>query len=341
MERALYLFIVSRAHSGSTILDILLGGSERIAGCGEIITGLQQRHSGYLCTCGATVADCPFWQAVRAATITADGAMVALDWEDFAEESIAQAHKLRIPATWWAATTPGRTPPRLAKLADATRRLAQAIRATSGKPVVLDSSKLPSRALFLMKFLPESRLIHLVRDPRSVLASHWWRFPIKDTWLAKRWLYRGPLMPLAFVEAGLFWLLGNLLFELIARIDPARAVRVRYEDLRDQPAVELRRIGTAFGLPVEDVIARLERGESLPVGHMAGGNSVRLMSGVRFDRGWEKKREPLPLALEWLTVLLCWPMMLRYGYSLRRPSYTPPVGPVSTASGSVEARSGR
>lgn len=332
----MYLFILSRAHSGSTILDILLGSSERVAGCGEIITGLQQRHTGYPCTCGATVADCPFWQAVRAATVAGGGSSPDLDWDAFAEASIAQAHKLRIPATWWAAATPGRAPPRLAWLADATRRLAQAIRGTSGKPVVLDSSKLPSRALFLIKFLPETRVIHLVRDPRSVLASHWWRFGIKDTWLAERRLYRGPLAPLAFVEAALFWLLGNLLFELIARRDARRSIRIRYEDLRDRPAVELRRIGAAFGLPLEDVIARLERGDGFRVGHMAGGNAVRLTGEVRFDPGWERKREPLPATLERLTVLLCWPMMLRYGYSLRRqPDRTPPPEPVARASGSA------
>jgi hypothetical protein len=51
---------------------------------------------------------------------------------------------------------------------------------------------------------------------------------------------------------------------------------------------------------------------------MIGGNDVRLEGEVRFDPGKEKRRRRLPLAIELLTVLLCWPLMLRYGYPLRR-----------------------
>ena len=51
---------------------------------------------------------------------------------------------------------------------------------------------------------------------------------------------------------------------------------------------------------------------------MIGGNDVRLEGKVRFDPGKEGRRERLPRAIEALAVLLCWPLMLRYGYPLRR-----------------------
>jgi hypothetical protein len=323
-----YLYIMSRPHSGSTILDILLGSSSQVTGCGEVVLGMRRHGDGvYACSCGALLADCPFWRDVRARIGGTQGQGA---WHELAEASVAQSHKLQLAGTWLASAEPGRMPERLRRLVAMTRDLIGAVQAQSGRPVVLDSTKMPSRGLFLLKFLPEARLIHIVRDPRSVMASHWWRFPIRDTYLARRRLYQGPLRPLAFVEAAAMWLLGNLTFELIGRIDPSRVVRVRYEDLRDRPAAEIRRIGAALGLDLEEVVERFERGETFPVGHMIGGNDVRLEGKVRFDPGKETKRKRLPLALEGLAVAVCWPLMLRYGYPLRRSGGSRPGGRAMT-----------
>lgn len=333
------LYIMGRPHSGSTILDIMLGSSRTVTSCGEIIMGFMS-HQGWRsgeswrCSCGDSLEDCRFWGEVRQRTAAAGEDGPGIDWDRLAGISVDQSVKYRIPATWWASVQEGRIPKRLAELIPATRRHMAAIRATSGRPVVLDSSKRPSRGMFLLKYLPETRLIHIVRDPRSVLASHWWRFETKDTWLAERWLYRGPLKSLAFVEAALLWLAGNMLYEMIARIDPGRVVRVRYEDLRNDPAAVLRRIGEAFDLPVDDVIARVERGEPFATGHLIGGNPVRMEGQVRFDPKWEKKREPLPRGLERMAVLICGPLMRRYGYPLQRGL---PAGPNPPA-GATAAR---
>ena len=92
-------------------------------------------------------------------------------------------------------------------------------------------------------------------------------------------------------------------------------MRLRYEDLCRDPAGAVRAIGAAFGLPVEDVVAKLEGGEPFPVGHNVGGNHIRHAGAVRFDAGAEGARPPLPRWAERATVLLCWPLMRYYGYA--------------------------
>ena len=88
-------------------------------------------------------------------------------------------------------------------------------------------------------------------------------------------------------------MVGNLCAEL-AGAAPAAHVRLRYEDLRDDPAGAIRAVGAAFGLPVDDVVGRLGRGEPFPVGHNVGGNHIRREREVRFDPGTERKRPPCP-----------------------------------------------
>lgn len=330
----MYLYIMSRPHSGSTILDILLGSSHSITGCGELVLGLRRGgEDGYACSCGVPLAECRFWQDVRRRFEAAPDA--AGSWGTFAEASIAQAHKSRLLATWWASRDERYAPEWLRRVVAMTRRLVAALRFVSGRPVILDSTKMISRGLLLIKYFPEARLIHIVRDPRSVVASHRWRLPIKNTYLARRRLYRGALAPLALVEAAIMWLGGNLLCELVARIDPARIVRLRYEDLRDDPSGAIRRLGAQLGLDLEDVVRRLEQDETFPIGHMVGGNDVRLEGKVRFDPSKERRREQLPRHLEWTVLTCCWPLMLRYGYPLRRPRRDPSDDPSLARSGEV------
>ena len=140
-----------------------------------------------------------------------------------------------------------------------------------------------------------------------MLASHWWRFPRKDTYLAKRRFYQGRLAPLAFVEAAAMWLLGNLTFELIGRVDSSRVLRVRDEDLRDRPAAEMRRLGAALGIDLDDVVQRLESGQSFPTGHMLGGNDVRLESRSGSTRARRPSASACRGGFNGLAVAFCGP----------------------------------
>ena len=62
-----------------------------------------------------------------------------------------------------------------------------------------------------------------------------------------------------------------------------------------------------------DVRDRLVTGTPLVVGHNVGGNAIRTKGVVTFHAGRPIGRPPLPRWLNLLILVLCWPMMARYG----------------------------
>lgn len=62
------VFIASLGHSGSTLLDLLMGAHPRMVGLGEIEATLRLAHKPqHACTCGAEALDCPIWGRVLTA----------------------------------------------------------------------------------------------------------------------------------------------------------------------------------------------------------------------------------------------------------------------------------
>ena len=65
------VFITSLGHSGSTLLDLVLGGHERFVGLGEVGNTITRdavvgRDRGPVCSCGRSAVECPFWSEVDA-----------------------------------------------------------------------------------------------------------------------------------------------------------------------------------------------------------------------------------------------------------------------------------
>lgn len=320
------IYIIGRGHSGSTILDIILGNSARIESVGQLMTGLLYEQNGHVCACGTPMQDCGCWQKVREAFAEVSD----LDWRETAVALAEHAHIRNLPLTLLA--RPGS--PAMQKLARASSDLTQAIARASGKPHVVDSSKEPTRGMMLLRFSPEARVVYLVRDPRRLVASHYWRFKKRGGHFHfLRRDYYAPSMLLPFMlTAASSWTVGNLICEIALRFAPEHTFRMRYEDLCDAPSAELGRLAKAFDLELDDVIGRIERGEPLTVGHNVGGNEIRNEGAVVFSPG-KGKEHAMPRWLDYLTLVCCWPLMLAYGYSLRRPEL-PPAASVEADSAS-------
>ena len=126
------VFILGSGHSGSTLLDRMIGSSPGFCSTGELVERPRIDERADVddrCTCGAPILHCDFWVAVR------DGG----DIDGSASEDVA--------------ATIGR------------------IGAVAGARFVVDSSKRPWRLLELIRAGLDVRVIHLVRDGRAVAFS--------------------------------------------------------------------------------------------------------------------------------------------------------------------------
>lgn len=313
----MYLYIVGRGHSGSTLLDILLAHAKDVEGVGEIASSFGKTAS--CCSCGRTIGDCSFWRQVAERVERATGSFPRT-----AALIRDSAHVRHFPATLLA--RPEGT--RARALHAAHTALARALADVSGKTHIVDSSKEPTRALFLARFDPDARIVHLVRHPLGVVASHHRRVAAGDRFLfLRRRFYGRHWRVLSVVVAAASWTVGNLLCEIVGLFAADRMVRIRYEDLLRDPEGELRRIGRVCGIDPGPAIARLRAGEPFQVGHHIGGNRMRHERRIVLDPARDRIHDAPGWARP-VVWLLCWPMMWRYGYGRSRGPLQPGRQPV-------------
>lgn len=136
-KRVPLLYIAGSSHSGSTLLDLLLGSHPGIESVGEakkvaVVSARIRAGEEPVCTCRKPVAMCAFWRA-------------AMPQDAEALRSDASAN------------------------AEFFRRVLQA----RGKLIALDSSKSPGRARMLAHSnLFDLTVVHIVRDSRAVAYSN-------------------------------------------------------------------------------------------------------------------------------------------------------------------------
>lgn len=303
------LYIAGAGHSGSTLLDIVLGSHPDIRGVGEL-QQLPHRvwNADEYCSCGARAKSCPFWSEVWQLWEERAGTM---SFENYyrLQDSFTRLRR------WPRLLRERRKQSLLFKLyAGYTYALFEAICEVSGNYVIVDSSKSPSRA-FALSLMPgiELYLIHLICDGRGVAASY------KKSW--RRDLPAGvigdfksqPVWKTAAV-----WLVSNLEAELVRYLlGTGRSIRLRYESYVSDPAEALATIGRLADLDLPEVSRSVSAGDAVRAKHNIAGNHRRMSRDIRLrpDAGrWN----------DWLSTAeqeFSWPLMgwllSRYGYKKR------------------------
>jgi Sulfotransferase domain len=295
--------------SGSTLLVRMLGQLPGHVTIGELVyvweLGLLRDHR---CGCGAQFSQCPFWSEVGR---LAFGGWDALDLDEMLALKRAVDGTRRIPllvAPW---IVPGFRR-RLVRYAEILASIYAAIAEVSGAEVIVDSSKHPS-TLYVLRRTPgiHLRALQLIRDPRGVAYS--WS---KEMERPERPGVAFPRWPARTVSRR--WITGNLLVAALARLG-VPVLRMRYEDLVQDPAGELDRVfRDTQGSPLPGAPAFL-RGEEIELAptHTLAGNPMRFRTGrmqLRADEAW---RTSLPASKRRLVGALTWILRRRYGYAGR------------------------
>jgi len=276
------LYVLSSPHSGSTLLGTALGVHPEICFAGELFEiPAPAWVPGRPCSCGQPAAVCPFWHAVR------ERLEATTSVEEMRRGEAAYNRWVALPRVVVGRLTRSHA---LGGHARDLGALARAIQETSGKSIIIDTSKGASRGLsyelarsdeFEVKFL------HLLRDGRGVVASRKSR--------EARVSPTGTVDPNAALKYSILWGLANLAFVALFAPQADRHLRLRYEDFTRDPEGTIRRLAEFLEVPPEPVIEHLRAHGEFPTGHVVAGNRLRLGGGVRIrpaTSDWEERLTP-------------------------------------------------
>jgi hypothetical protein len=309
MEKPRVMYIMGAAHSGSTILGIALGMHPNVEMVGELH---KLPRFGWMpnetrrCACHAPLFQCPFWCEVYRCWCAAVGTNRLADYIRL--QQIYEHPSTGSMRVWMESRAPSH---RFADYADMTAALYTAIRSVSGKRVIVDSSKSPTRSYALLRTdRLDLRLIHLVRDGRGVVWSK--KRPRKQN------INDGvpadiPAVPVAHTSRG--WVTTNLRSEWVARqAGVSRARRLLYEQLTDAPDALLQEVGSLLSEDLSQVAHAIAAGTPIPIGHVMAGNHIRMADSVVVTR--QHDRWAWHLSPRDLTTFRWWAGWLarRYGY---------------------------
>lgn len=288
------VYIAGYGRSGSTVLDVLLGNCPEVCAVGELFMFFRPGETER-CGCGASVADCRFWQAVRDEYRRLMG--------ELPDDAQGLAFRRQVEGVG-SLFVPRKHP----RYAESQRALLSAVVTAGGVTTVVDSSKtaieVARRPAALRAAGMRVKVIHLIRDGRGCMWSL-----LRG---CNRKLERGESDPqLAFprLRAVLGWLQANL--AALGR----DTLRVRYEDLVRDPAGELARIGRFLEIDTSEVVHRLANGETLRSGHSISGNRLR-HTGINQLQADDEWREKLSFGSRLLYWAFAWPL---HALLLRKP----------------------
>lgn len=278
------LYIASSGRSGSTLIDMLLGGHRRISSTGEFQNLSHFAASNEDCTCGQKVVECPFWNQVVQIGYRKLGGSV--EYEELLKkmdpmlrmEDIGQvrdfAQKLLMvagirPPWWFSSIVVGSAH---CKAIDNSYFWLDNIMEVDKSAIAIDSSKDVRRLKLYYLSNPRSlRVLHLVRDGRAVSASAIRRLGCSMTDAAEEWRQKNVKILAALRGMPKC----NILF-------------VRYEDFCAEPEQSLQRICSFLGIDFDYRMMMLNKSKR----HNIGGNPMRFRrdeTTVKLDVQWKSQ----------------------------------------------------
>ncbi len=285
------LLISGTGFTGSTLLSFLLNGHPQIASVGEVTGPFAHwpEPPTYPCSCGETLADCSFWQRVGKEMAARGLRFDPEHWQTRFELGTTRLARQLLTRSLrhnradqirdaFVMGTPGwgRT---MREIAQRNHALAESILAVTGKKVLADASKDPTRARYLERLTElDAYMLHLVRDSLGFVSSQ----------IANRKQHAPAEANLGAGVRAWNRMAGHV-ERLFALVPPERRLRVRYEDLCRDPQHELGRIAEFVDLEPQSGPVDFRAQE-----HHIIGNRMRLAtsSEVVLDEKWRDRLSP-------------------------------------------------
>lgn len=288
-----YVFICSAGHSGSTLLDLLIGSHSQIASLGEISQLSKNIALNTLCSCGAALKSCEVWTDVLrrvgakiGVDIVADPYALHMGYP-LASTVVDKAHQTRryriqrqlvlglqyLHLRYGVSIIEPLLRP-VTRGIDNNVCVFEAVRSVLNAEAVVDSSKSYLKAVALYRRHPSRvRILLLTRDGRGVLWSN---------------LKKGISRERALRHWNSTYTRAALL--LRRHVPEEHRLQVRYEDLTMDTGGALQVICRFLGLPFEEGMLDFRRKKH----HIVNGNRMRLSSSsaIKIDVEW-KTRLPL------------------------------------------------
>lgn len=308
-EKVKVLYIAGTGRSGSTIVANALGQTRGFFSAGEIGQIWQRGMiENWFCGCGERFRDCSVWSAVLD---EAFGTNNGIDPHSHVRAS-RRIHRIRhVPRVIASKWRPELLRSRLGEGFDQLEALYRAILRTTGSEVIVDSSKMPSygRVLAMIPAL-DLYVLHLVRDPRGAAYS-WQKRRVRRDGAAIRYMDS-----MGSVKSATLWSIWNSTAEILWARDSSRYLRMRYEDVVQNPRHRLRDVIDFMGYSaLEPPFIRDDRIE-LGVSHTISGNPSRMQRGpviLRPDLEWMREMNTRDRAVVSAVTLHS---LGRYGYPL-------------------------
>lgn len=304
-QPAKIIYILGGGHSGSTLLDLILGSTPESFSVGELM--YVDFYKGYktvkrfrlvrgrLCTCGEHFDECEFWSNVKFESTDNVAKHETLG------ESFRILFNIMNPFERWMKARFQLSPNRdvYGRILNQAREFKPRVR------YIVDSSKDPRRLYELLNdpdIGPEKlAIIHLIRDGRGYVYSYQ-----KPQRLEGGRELRSTL-PCVFE-----WIVVNIISRRIIRKYKLNAFTLSYDRFAENPDEYLGRLGQylGFDLETESALKAIEE----TVYHNVHGNPIRRrrIEAIRRDTAWESFFSPIK---KFLLTVVFYPFNRRWVYS--------------------------
>ena len=250
------IYVAGNGHSGSTLLDIIIGSDSEAFSSGELNFICREGISKEYCSCGTKIGDCKVW--VEIFSIWEKKREISMNEFIFSRSKFERNKKVLV--AFRNILSP--TSEYLAYQA-AVIQLFDAIHEVTKASVIVDSSKISLRIPILRPMGP--KVLHICRNFTGVLnsAKKTYRKDLKGG-VEQDIEARGSMKTL------FDWLVNNFLTEILCLLVESK--KVRY-DRYTNPSMDL--------IEVEPILSRIERKEFYSAEHMLAGNKMRLEKAIK------------------------------------------------------------